>query len=292
MPLGRGPFSPLVCSTRERNGSRRPAGSYVKPLPAMTLSLSSMIFSMVLLSSSFFGSFEEAAACDPPLSAARLHESAKARHVADTSRRRRIRTLLSPLMAGSLLVVDKRGGRERGADAPLAGRVGGDLDVVHVDDARILADAIEEHSQVVIVAHHVHVDGEFAVELHGAQGPRIETLQIEIRLIGEIFHPFEQLARLGLRGENLEKILELFLKVRDLLLKLGEFGLDRRAPTNLRLELLQPLGVGGILSLHLAEVREGPVGYADKDGAQHRHQRHLTPQRKVFEVHALSSTGL
>src|SRR2546428_8873337 len=268
----------------------------------MTLSLSSMIFSMVLLSSSFlgsfeeassfFGSFEEAAAFDPALSPEIPHANAIAMHGTETSRRRRVRTLLSPLMAGSLLVVDKRGGGEGGADAPLSGRVGRDLDIVHVDDARVFADAIEENAQVVIVTDHVHVDGKFAVELHRAQGPRVESLQIEIRLIGEVFHPFEKLARLGLRGENLEKVLELFLEVRDLLLEFRELGLDRRAPADLRLEFLQPLCVGGILSLHLAEVREGPVGYTDEAGAQHRHQRHLTPQRKVFEVHALSSTGL
>src|SRR5882672_8848153 len=173
----------------------------------MTLSLSSMIFSMVLLSSSFFVSFEEAAACDPVLSAAMFHESDRARHVAEASRWRRVRTLLWRHMVGSLLVVDKRGGREGRSDASLAGRIRRNLDVVHVDDARVLADTIEEHSQVVIVAHHVHVDGEFAVELHRAQGSRVETLQIEIRLIGEVLDPLEKLARLGLRGENLEKIL-------------------------------------------------------------------------------------
>ena len=78
----------------------------------------------------------------------------------------------------------------------------------------------------MVVACHVHIDRELAVELDRLQGSRIEALQVEIGLVGEVLHPLEQLSGLGLRGEDLQEVIELLLEVGDLLLELGQLRLD------------------------------------------------------------------
>src|SRR5262249_1207966 len=76
------------------------------------------------------------------------------------------------------VVVDERGRGEAGADRLVAAAlVSVHAQVVDVDDARVLADPIEEDPEIVIASDHIHLDRELLVEVHRMQPARGERLQ-------------------------------------------------------------------------------------------------------------------
>src|SRR3989442_15960278 len=55
----------------------------------------------------------------------------------------------------------------------------------------------------------------------------IENLQLEVRLVGEVLDPLQELAGLGLRRQDRQEVVQLELQVLDLLLELRQLCLDR-----------------------------------------------------------------
>src|SRR5207247_10074111 len=95
----------------------------------------------------------------------------------------------SSLGRPALVYGDEGRGRETRFDRMLAALQRSDGHPAHVDDARVLADAVEEDPEIVVVTLDIHGDRELLVELDLLQGAGIELLEVQVRLIGQVLDP-------------------------------------------------------------------------------------------------------
>ena len=149
-----------------------------------------------------------------------------------------------------------------------------DVEAADVDDARELADAVEEDRQVVIGAVELERDRPLGVQLLGDDRRRLEALDRQVRLRRHRLHPAQQVGRVLLFGQHRPQVVEPSFELVDLRAELRQLLRRRLALGDVAAQRLE-------LRLRASPSRRAPASRSSSrkrpDAARRRAPRTRRP---------------